>query len=391
MAAIHFCHVVDFMIMMPLGPQLMRLFSISPQKFGFLVSSYTFSAGISGLLCSLFLDRFDRKKALLFFFVSFAIGTIACAVSRSYPLLLLSRSLTGFFGGVLTSIILSVVGDAISIERRGTAFGIVMGAFSIASIFGVPFSLYLANTYDWHAPFMFLGVTSLFIALLVSIWMSPMSAHLKGPHSGNSDPLLAIRHLLKSPHQLRALGFMACLVFGQFSIIPFLSPSFVSNAGLPEGELPLVYLCGGVVAIFASPGFGRLADVFGKRKIFYFGSLASVPLMLLITMLGPTPRALLLTLSGGFFLVLSGRMVPAMAMVSATASPRFRGSFMSIVASVQQFSSALAAGYAGLIVTRDATGRLQNYSTIGWNAALFTGLAIWMASLTEFEEKPPIS
>ena len=64
LAAINFIHIVDFMILMPLGPQLMRLFEISPSEFGLLVSSYTFSAGISSFFGAFFLDRFDRKKIL---------------------------------------------------------------------------------------------------------------------------------------------------------------------------------------------------------------------------------------------------------------------------------------------------------------------------------------
>lgn len=54
LAAINFTHIVDFMILMPLGPQLMRIFTISPQEFGLLVSSYTFSAGISSFLVHLY-------------------------------------------------------------------------------------------------------------------------------------------------------------------------------------------------------------------------------------------------------------------------------------------------------------------------------------------------
>ena len=44
LAAIQFTHIMDFMIMMPLGPQLMRVMLISPYQFGLLVSAYTLTA-----------------------------------------------------------------------------------------------------------------------------------------------------------------------------------------------------------------------------------------------------------------------------------------------------------------------------------------------------------
>ena len=97
LAAIQFTNILDFIIMMPLGPQLMRIFSISTQEFGFAVSAYTFSAGISGFLAAFFLDRFDRKKSLLSLYLGFTVGTFLCSVAPTYWFLLSARVITGFF------------------------------------------------------------------------------------------------------------------------------------------------------------------------------------------------------------------------------------------------------------------------------------------------------
>ena len=56
LAGIQFTHILDFMIMMPLGPQFTRIFGISNAQFGLLVSAYTLSAGLSGLLASTAID-----------------------------------------------------------------------------------------------------------------------------------------------------------------------------------------------------------------------------------------------------------------------------------------------------------------------------------------------
>ena len=388
MACINFTHLVDFMILMPLGPQLIRQFKIEPGQFGFLVSSYTFAAGLSGFVASLFVDRFDRKTNVLFFYAGFAIGTLSCAFAPDYLTLLVTRSLTGAFGGVLSSLVLSIVSDSIPLERRGTAMGVVMGAFSVASVIGVPFSLFLANQYNWHAPFIFLGIVALGVFFLVLTFLPRMNAHLKPatdpspasalPAASSKDPFFALKAIAKNSNQLMALGFMFCLVFGQFSIIPFLSPSLVSNGGLPESQLPLIYLFGGIVAFFAAPTFGRLVDRFGRREIFNIGAIMSIPPILLVTNLGVVPVPLLLAISSSFFLVMSGRMVPAMSIISATAPPRSRGSFMSVTSSTQQLACALASSFSSLVVARDAQGRLLNYPWVGLNAVIFTGIALWL-------------
>lgn len=382
LASIQFSSIVDFMIMMPLGPQLVRIFGIDPHQFGLLVSSYTFAAGISGFMASFFIDKFDRKTGLLFFFIGFAIGTIACALAPTYELLLLARGLTGIFGGVLSSLVMSIVSDAISYERRGSAMGIIMTSFSMASILGVPFSLYLANQYSWHAPFVFLGVASLFICVLIALFIPSMRVHLEGTRE--KEPLYrSLTRISQNKNQRRALYFIASVMFGHFAIIPFLSPGLVANAGMTEQQLPLMYMVGGAFTIFTSPLVGRMADKHGKHRIFFWGALLSILPYVAITHLGVMPLAGILSITAFFFVISGGRMIPATAMVSGAASPANRGSFMAIVSCVQQLAAAASSYIAGLIVTQSASGRLEHYELVGYVAVAFTFVAIALSRRIE--------
>ncbi|MEK2645652.1 MFS transporter [Bdellovibrio sp. BCCA] len=378
LATIQFSSIVDFMIMMPLGPQLMRMFAITPHQFGLLVSSYTFSASISGFLASFFVDKFDRKTSLLFFFFGFAIGTIACALSPNYELLLTARGLTGIFGGVLSSLVLSIVSDAISYERRGSAMGVIMTSFSMASILGVPFSLFLANEFSWHAPFTFLGVLSLLLCFVIWKYVPEMRVHLL--EKREKEPIhRVLTRIIHNQNQRRALFFMAAVMFGHFAIIPFLSPSLVANVGMTEQQLPLMYMAGGLCTIFSSPFIGRLADRFGKHKIFLWGALITILPYWVITHMGQTPLWLTLAICAFFFVSSGGRMIPATALVSGTSLPQNRGSFMSIVSCVQQMAAAVSSYIAGLIITTGPNGHLDNYNVVGYIAVVFTFVAIYLS------------
>ncbi|MFZ4405530.1 MAG: MFS transporter, partial [Pseudobdellovibrionaceae bacterium] len=380
---INFTHIVDFMIMMPLGPQLMRLFSITPQQFGFLVSAYTLTAGFSGFLASFFIDRFDRKIGLLFFYTGFAFGTLACALADTYWVLLISRCVAGFFGGVLGSLIFSIVGDVISFERRGTAMGVVMMSFSLASVMGVPLSLYLANHYGWHSPFVFLGLLSLLVGVVIFLLVPPLRIHLQDRefHPTAKQAWGQLFSFFSEDSIRNSLIFAACLIFGQFTVIPFISPSLVANAGLTEAQLPLIYLCGGAFTIISSPLIGRCTDIYGKKIVFIISILLSILPLLLITHLNKnfSLPAILVT-NVLFFMVMGGRMIPAMAMISEAVVPAQRGSFMSVVSSVQQLSSALAAGLAGFLVTRTQDGQLLHYNWVGYIAVAFSLLTLWLLS-----------
>jgi predicted MFS family arabinose efflux permease len=126
LAGIQFAHIMDFMVLAPLGPQFMRLFGISAQEFSLLVSSYMFTAAIVGLIAAFYIDRFDRRIALLWMYSGFSIATLLCALAPNFHALLITRAITGAFGGVLGAIVLSIVSDAIPEARRGAAMGLVM-------------------------------------------------------------------------------------------------------------------------------------------------------------------------------------------------------------------------------------------------------------------------
>ena len=367
LAAINFTHIVDFMIMMPLGPQLMRLFAISPQQFSALVSTYTFSAGVSSFIGAFVLDRFDRKKTLITAYVGFVLGTFACALAPNYHLLLSARIITGAFGGILSALILSIVGDVIPEFRRATAIGIVMGAFSVASIFGVPFGLFMANKFSWHAPFIFLGSLSIAILGFV-IWTVPkLRSHLSDDRK-HPNPVKVLTSLARNGNQLSALGFTIMLVLGHFTIIPFLSPYMVSNVGFSESDLTYIYMLGGAVTIFTSPFIGRLADRIGKARVFTILALLALIPLFALTNLPRTALPIALFVTTVFFITSSGRWVPATTMITSTVTPQSRGSFMSINSSVQQLTAGIAASIAGVIVTRNAAGELVNYDYVGYLA-----------------------
>jgi predicted MFS family arabinose efflux permease len=204
LASINFTHILDFMIMMPLGNYLMPFFKINPQEFTFLVAAYTISAGISGFIAAFFVDKFDRKKILIFGYTGFLLGTIACGFAPTYYTLLFSRIFAGIFGGLIGAQVLSIVADIFTYERRGAAMGAVMSSFSIASTFGVPFSLYLANLFSWHAPFLLIGFLGIIIIPLISKYIPPMNAHINRTIDKHSK-LSVITSVLRHPKQGMAL------------------------------------------------------------------------------------------------------------------------------------------------------------------------------------------
>ncbi|MCP2043786.1 MFS transporter [Pontibacter sp. HSC-36F09] len=378
LAAIQFTHMMDFVIMMPLGPQLMRVFNISPREFGLLVSAYTFSAAIAGFVSALFIDRFDRKHALLALYVGFIVGTLGCAIAPNYGLLLLARVVAGGFGGVLGALVLAIIGDAIPEQRRGAATGRVMAAFSVASIAGIPVGLYLASEMSWHAPFYLLVGLSVIILLVAVRFLPAMRGHLTNARPGN--PFRALKAMVVQPNLQWAMALTVTLTMAGFLVVPFISPYMVANVGFSERDLSYIYLFGGLATVFTSQWAGRLADRYGKHLIFRWAAILSIIPILLITNLPPVDMVLALIVSTFFFILFGARFVPAMSLVTSSVEPELRGSFMSINSSVQQLGAGIAAFVSGLIVQETASGTLTHYNWVGIMASVVTVVAVWTVS-----------
>lgn len=124
-------------------------------------------------------DRFDRKHALLLVYAGLIVGTLGCAVAPNFAALLIARTVAGVFGGVQGAVAMSIIGDLVPDERRGRAMGLYMLSFSLASVVGVPLSIYVAGLNGWHMPFFALAIVC--AALLAVAWrlIPSMRGHIR--------------------------------------------------------------------------------------------------------------------------------------------------------------------------------------------------------------------
>lgn len=366
------------MVMMPLGNYLMPHFKISPREFSYLVSAYTLSAAGSGFLAAFFVDRYDRKKLLLFAYLGFLVGTFFCGIAPTFEALLLARLVAGIFGGMIGAQVLSIVADIFPYEERGKAMGAVMSAFSVASTLGIPFSLYIANLLSWHAPFLFIATLGLVIVPLLYRYIPPMGSHLQNnQHKGR--PFLAFQSLVADKRQLMALLFSLLWYMGHFLIIPFINPMLEFNMGFSKLQTPMIYLVGGVVSFLAANYFGKLSDKLGKLKIFSICMAITLVFVLVITHLPAFPFYIVLLFFAGWFIFSTGRGVTAQALLSNVVPIQQRGSFMSFNSSIQSLGTGLASFIAGVLVTADAKGKLSGYSDLGWMSIAMLGGSLVLA------------
>lgn len=376
LAFLQFTIVLDFMVMSPLGAIMMPALQMTSAQFGLVVSGYAFSAGISGFLAAGFADNYDRKKMLLVFYVGFLVGTLLCGLANSYEFLLAARVVTGVFGGVLGSIVMAITTDLFPFQQRGRVMGYIQTSFAASQILGLPVSLYLANKWSWHAPFMMIVYIGMAAGILILLKLKPINAHLA--IKKHQNPVKHLWNTLMNGKFFLAYGTTALMSLGGFMMMPFMTAFLVNNVGISMHDLPMIYLVTGISAIFTGPLVGKAADKYGKFKVFLWGAIFTIITVNIFAQLGVTPLWIVIVINVVMFASIFSRMIPSQALVSSIPEPHNRGAFMSVNSSLQQVSGGLASMIGGLVVFVNTNGPVDHFERLGYLLTCTTLISIWM-------------
>lgn len=368
LAFIQFTVVLDFMIISPIGDILMKSLSLSPRQFSIVVASYAFSAAVSGIVSAGFADKFDRKKFLMFFYGGFLIGTLFCGISNSYYTLLISRVVTGIFGGVISSIAMAIITDLFVMHQRGRVMGTVQMAFAASQILGIPIGVYLSDKFDWHVSFLMIVAVSFLVGIIIMIKMKPIREHLK--LQTDKSPFQHLWHTLKRKEYQTVFMATAFLSIGGFMLMPFGNAFLVNNVNIPQSDLALIAFCTGISAAIIMPLIGRLSDKFDKFMLFTFASVWAVVMVIVYTNIPVMPLWQVIAVNVLLFMGIMGRVVPSSILTTAVPEMKDRGAFMSFNNSLQYMAGGLSAVIAGLIVHQETkTSPLQNFNILGYVVA----------------------
>ena len=354
--AVQFVNVLDFMMVMPLGPDFAAALDIPTSHLGYIGGSYTAAAAIAGMIASMFLDRFDRRKALAVTMFGLVCGTVAGGFATGLNSLMAARILAGMFGGPATSLSLSIVTDVVPPERRGKALGAVLSAFSIAAVLGVPAGLELARIGGWRLPFFAVAGLGLVVAASAIVLMPPLRLHLS--EEAQREQALVTGPFFGRPAVLLALLSTATITMAAFALVPNLSAYLQFNLGYPRGRLGLLYMVGGALGFFSTRFAGTLSDRFGAPMV----SLMGTVLFLLTLYFGfymARPVVPVLVIFVAFMVTNTFRNIAFQTLSSRVPYAGERARFMSSQSAVQHLSAAAGAFLGAAMLVELPNGALE--------------------------------
>lgn len=351
--AVQFVNVLDFMMVMPLGPDFALALGIPASNLGLIGGAYTAAAAVAGVLGATFLDRFDRRSALAVVMLGLFVGTAAGGFATGLGTMLLARCVAGAFGGPATALAIAIVADTVPPERRGAALGKVMGAFTVASVLGVPAGLELARLGGWRAPFFAVAALGLLLAGAAIAVMPRLRAHLERSPAALAAPVSLVRNRAA----LLSLVATAMAMASGFAIVPNIASWFMFNLGFPRERLGFIYMAGGAVAFFTLRLAGRMVDRFGAPVVSAVGT--SIFVVTLGLGFGWPPAWIpVVPLFVGFMVGNSTRNVSLSALSTRVPSQSERARFLSAQSAVQHLAAAAGAALSSRLLTVEPDGRL---------------------------------
>lgn len=364
-SAVQCINVLEFMIVMPLGPDFAAELGIPLSQLGLLGGSYTASAAVAGALGSKFLDRFDRRKALCVALFGLFISTGLAGLARDLSTLMAARVLAGAFGGPASSVALAVIADVIPSRRRGRALGLMLSGFAVASVFGVPLALELARRVGWRAPFFAIAALGGLVSLGAVGYLPALRLHLAAP-----GQRARIFDFLGERAVLFSLSATFCAMVSSFCITPNLSAYLQHNLSYPRAQLSLLYLVGGSVSFAVTRWVGAYVDRLGGARVATLGSALFV-LVMLVSFVGVLPGLSSMLVFALFMAASAIRNVSLNALTSRVPQPHERARFMSLQSAMQHSAAAFGAGLGALLLTELPSGQLGGMPLVASIAAAF--------------------
>lgn len=338
--AVQFVNILDFVMVMPLGPDFAPSLGIPTNDIGWIGGSYTAASAVAGIASSLFIDKLDRKTAMLVTLMGLIITTALGGFAWNFNSLLASRILAGLCGGPLTSTAWAIIADTVEPARRGRAMGKVMGAFSLAAVFGVPFGLAMSQLHNWSTPFFTTSALAAVVLIMTVRLMPSMRAHL-AQVSDAVSPRYLLSLLVRPLYAVTYLYTLIAMV-ASFMIIPNISAYVQYNLHYPRSGLGWLYSVGGVVSFATMRMTGRMIDRF-SASLTSFISMLTYVFVLWIAFIQPWQQLSVMMVFVLFMFAMGMRNVSSTTLATTLPPPQERAGFMSLMSCMQGIGMSLGA------------------------------------------------
>ncbi|HFQ2431920.1 TPA: DHA2 family efflux MFS transporter permease subunit [Staphylococcus aureus] len=151
-------------------PKINTEFNISASTGQWLMTGFMLVNGILIPITAYLFNKYSYRKLFLVALVLFTIGSLICAISMNFPIMMVGRVLQAIGAGVLMPLGSIVIITIYPPEKRGAAMGTMGIAMILAPAIGPTLSGYIVQNYHWNVMFYGMFIIGIIAILVGFIW-----------------------------------------------------------------------------------------------------------------------------------------------------------------------------------------------------------------------------
>jgi predicted MFS family arabinose efflux permease len=250
----------------PAFPQMVEVFGISRAQIGWVVTAYSLPGLLSAPIAGIGADRLGRKRVLVPTLFVFGIAGGACALARSFPVLLGLRAIQGFAAAPLVGLSVTIIGDRYDGTTRATAVGYNATALNVGTA-AYPAVGGLLAALAWYVPFA-LPLLALPVGTAVA-WTLEAPAVETGADAESFGGYL--RRVGERLRDRRVFGLLAVnfgvfiLIFGAF--LTYVPELLAARFGAPSVAAGAVLAAASVSSALVATQVGRLTTWISPARL----------------------------------------------------------------------------------------------------------------------------
>ncbi|XPF93344.1 MFS transporter [Colwellia sp. RE-S-Sl-9] len=359
-----------FMMVVPLGPDLVDSINFNPAHIGYLIGGSMFGSALMTWLLAGHIDKYDRKNVLVIFLLLRGVCLIACGFAISPLILILLFTLSGCFTGPASSVLMASVIDVTPPPHRGRVMAFLGSAFSIAAVIMVPISLWISLYFSWQINFWFFGLLGCALALVCVLIFPKMTSHIQ-PQKNEVKNISVVRQLFSQFKVKVAFLVVGLQIFAHFLIISNFSAYFQFNLSFPREHMSALYFSGGLASFIMLQFSGRLFDQGMRHQLHLVSALLAVVTIYFIFI--STPKTEYLFVLFALMMTFSTiRTSVTGSIVSHLPAPPQRAAFMSLNNTVSNIASGAAGFLSVAVLSVDENSNILGMDVVAMVSIILT-------------------
>jgi len=335
---------MDTFMVSPLLPTLASMYHISADRASWIVSSYALGYALFALIAGPLSDKINRKKVMFTGMICFGVMTILCAFASTFLIMIILRFLSGISAAFLTPQVWASIPIISPKDKIVKNMGWATAGLALSQMLGLPFGGVIAS-FDWSAPFIFLGITSFVLSIFIFITI-PSLPGAKDNLSFFSYFKQSYINVLQNKTLFIALSAYLLFQLGNFTAFSFVGTWLTDSYSFNVKEVGISMFAIGLGNLTGSMMGSRIVKKIGMARTLLSGLSGIAMMYIFITLVHSMMYVEVL-----FFVIflLAGMILPLMMATLQNIIPSSRGTVSSLTNATMNLGITLGAVIGGTL------------------------------------------